>query len=222
MPPGIDYAKGRRYLMRRDPVLAGIIRLIGPCGLATFPERDAFVSLLEAIASQQLSVKAAETIFLRFCRLFAPDCVPDPVRLARLDDAAMRAAGFSRPKIAYLRDLTAHVTDGRLDLAALAHAADEEVIAALTQVKGIGRWTAEMFLIFRLKRPDVFASDDLGLVNAIQRAYGFRTRPSPRRLLATSEPWRPYRSLASWYLWASLALPAETIRTAVTARKRSA
>lgn len=218
----IDYGKGRRHLMRRDPVLAAIIRRVGPCGLATVPDRDAFMALLEAIASQQLSVKAADTIFRRFCHLFPPDCVPDPVRIAHLDDATIRAAGFSGPKINYLRDLAAQVIDGRLDLAALERASDADVIAALTRVKGIGRWTADMFLIFRLKRPDVFAVGDLGLVNAIQRAYGLRLRPSPRRLAAISEPWRPYRSLASWYLWKSLALPAEPVPRVVTSRKRSA
>ncbi|MCA1583770.1 MAG: DNA-3-methyladenine glycosylase [Acidobacteria bacterium] len=217
----IDYEKGRRHLMRRDPVLARIIRRVGPCGLGALPDRDAFVSLLEAIASQQLSAKAADTIFCRFCDLFPPDRSPDPARIARLDDAAIRAAGFSGAKIGYVRDLAAHVADGRLDLAALESASDADVMAMLTRVKGIGRWTAEMFLIFRLKRPDVFAVDDLGLVNAVQRAYALRARPSPRRLDAISEGWRPYRSLASWYLWKSLALPAESAARAVTSRQRS-
>lgn len=214
-----DYAKARRHLRRRDPVLADIIRRVGACGLATMPDREPFSALLESIASQQLSIKAADTIFKRFCALFPPDCKPDPARLARLDDAAIRAAGFSRPKIGYMRDLTARVTDGRLDLHGLDHLDDDAAIAALSQVKGIGRWTAEIFLIFRLKRPDVFPVDDLGLVNAVRRAYRLRKRPTEARLRTIGEPWRPYRSVASWYLWASLALPQTTVPTSA---KRSA
>lgn len=217
-----DYAKAIRHLKRRDPVLAGIIRRVGLCGLATLPARDPFVALLQAIASQQLSVKAADTIFQRFCDLFPPDRVPNPARLCLLDDDVIRGAGFSRPKVAYMRDLAAHVIDGRLDLHALEQATDEEATVALSRVKGIGRWTAEMFLIFLLKRPDVWPIDDLGLVNAVQRAYGLRKRPADARLRALGEPWRPYRSIASWYLWASLALPSETTRAAVTSAKRSA
>lgn len=206
-----NYANAIRHLRRRDPVMADIIERVGTCGLATLPDREPFSALLESIASQQLSIKAADTIFRRFCDLFPPDCRPDPVRLAQLDDAVIRAAGFSRPKIAYLRDLTAHVTDGRLDLHALDHLTDDEAIATLSRVKGIGRWTAEIFLIFRLKRLDVFPVDDLGLVNAIHRAYRLRKRPTEARLRTIGEPWRPYRSVASWYLWASLALPQATV-----------
>lgn len=203
-------------------MLADIIRRVGACGLATMPEREPFSALLESITSQQLSVKAGATIFGRLRDLFPPDRVPDPARLALLDDGVIRAAGFSRPKIAYLRDLTAHVTDGRLDLHALHSVSDDEAIAALSRVKGIGRWTAEIFLIFRLKRPDVFPVDDLGLVRAIERAYRLRKRPLEARLRAIGEPWRPYRSVASWYLWASLDAPTEATRAAVTSMKRSA
>lgn len=217
-----DYSKAIRHLRRRDPVIAGLIKQVGACGLATMPEREPFSALLESIASQQLSIKAADTIFKRFCDLFPPDRKPDPARLALLDDAVIRAAGFSRPKIGYLRDLTAHVTDGRLDLHALDHLSDDEAIAALSRVKGIGRWTAEIFLIVRLKRPDVFPVDDLGLVRAIRLAYGLRKPPTEARLRAIGEPWRPYRSVASWYLWASLALPQTTAAAPPTSAKRSA
>lgn len=202
-----DYARARRYLMRKDPALAAVIRKVGPCTLPSRPTQTPFMALAEAIASQQLSVKAADTIFARFCALFVPDQVPDPVRLQRLDDAAIRGAGFSRAKTVFLRDLAAHVVDGRLPLDRLHELDDTEVLTALTAVKGIGVWTAEIYLLFRLRRADVFPVDDLGLVKAAQRLYGLRQRPTRRRLLKMAEAWRPYRSVAAWYLWRSLSLP---------------
>ncbi|MGQ0732443.1 MAG: DNA-3-methyladenine glycosylase family protein [Acidobacteriota bacterium] len=200
-----DYRRAQRHLTRRDATLATLIKRVGPCRLGEIPDTPPFMALAEAIASQQLSVKAADTIFARFCGLFAPDQQPDPVRLLQLEDGAVRGAGFSRAKAAYLRDLAAHVVDGRLPLDRLHEENDEQVIAQLTAVKGIGRWTAEIFLMFRLKRPDVFPADDLGLVKAAQRAYRMRKKPTRQRLLTLAEPWRPYRSVAAWYLWRSLA-----------------
>jgi 3-methyladenine DNA glycosylase/8-oxoguanine DNA glycosylase len=166
-----------------------------------------FMALAEAIASQQLSVKAADTIFARFCDLFSPDRLPDPVRLLALDPEAVRRAGFSRPKVVYLRDLAARVVEDRLPLDRLHLEDDETVLNQLVAVKGIGVWTAEIFLMFRLRRPDVFPADDLGLVKAAQRIYGLRKRPDRKRLLTIAESWRPYRSVAAWYLWRSQALP---------------
>jgi DNA-3-methyladenine glycosylase II len=119
-------------------------------------------------------------------------------------DEALRAAGLSRQKVGYLRDLSARISDGRLELDALDALPDEEVIARLTTVKGFGRWTAEMFLMFRLHRPDVLPVGDLGIVNAVQRLYGLRKRPDPKRLMKIGEAWRPYRSVACWYLWQTL------------------
>ena len=133
-----------------------------------------------------------------------PGGVPTPEGFAGVTDEELRAAGLSRQKSAYLRDLCEKVTTGAVDLQALDALADEEVIGALVQVKGIGRWSAEMFLIFRLLRPDVFPVGDLGIVTAVQRAYGLRKRPTPDRLRKIAEAWRPYRSIASWYLWRSL------------------
>ncbi len=202
----IDYARARRHLMRRDPVLAAVIKQVGPCRLADIPETPPFVALAEAIASQQLSVKAADTIFGRFCDLFGPDRLPDPARMLALDDEAVRRAGFSRSKVAFLRDLATHVVDERLPLDRLHQEDDATVLEQLTAVKGIGTWTAEIFLMFRLKRPDVFPADDLGLVKAAQRVYRLRQRPDRQRLLKMAEAWRPYRSIAAWYLWRSLAL----------------
>jgi DNA-3-methyladenine glycosylase II len=203
-----DYQRARRYLMRRDPVLATVIRQVGPCELPNIPYQPPFMALAEAIASQQLSVKAADTIFGRFCALFGPDNTPDALRLLQLDDEAIRASGFSRSKVAFLRDLAARVAENRLELDRLSELDDDRVLEQLTAVKGIGTWTAEIYLMFRLQRPDVFPVDDLGLIKAAQKLYGLRQRPTRQKLLKMAEGWRPYRSVAAWYLWRSLSLPA--------------
>ena len=203
-----DYQRARRYLMRKDPVLATVIRQVGPCELPNLPYQPPFMALAEAIASQQLSVKAADTIFARFCLLFGPDNIPDPVRLLMLEDQTIRASGFSRSKVAFLRDLAAHVTENRLELDRLTEFDDARVLEQLTAVKGIGTWTAEIYLMFRLQRPDIFPVDDLGLLKAAQKLYGLRQRPTRQRLLKMAEAWRPYRTVAAWYLWRSLSLPA--------------
>ena len=202
-----DYQRARRYLMRKDPVLATVIRQVGPCELPNIPHQPPFMALAEAIASQQLSVKAADTIFGRFCALFGPDNIPDPQRLLQLQEDAIRAAGFSRSKVVFLRDLAAHVTEKRLELERLHELEDAHVLEQLTAVKGIGQWTAEIYLMFRLQRPDVFPADDLGLVKGAQKVYGLRQRPTRKKLLKMAEAWRPYRSVAAWYLWRSLSLP---------------
>jgi DNA-3-methyladenine glycosylase II len=198
----IDYAKARRLLARRDPVLGELMRRHGACGLADAQHEDPFRALVHAIIAQQLSTKAAATIERRVSALFAG--AASPATLASVTDTQLRAAGMSFQKIRYLRDLCERVQDGSLDLKLLQALSDEDVIVALTQVKGIGRWTAEMFLMFRLHRPDVLPVGDLGIVKAVQRAYGLRKVPSPERLRRLGEPWRPYRSVACWYLWASL------------------
>ena len=198
----IDYVKARRLLARRDPVLAELMRRHGACGLADAQHEDPFRALVHAIIAQQLSTKAAATIERRVSALFAGPASPQA--LALVTDAQLRAAGMSFQKIRYLRDLCARVEDGSLNLKSVHELSDEDVVAALTQVKGIGRWTAEMFLMFRLHRPDVLPVGDLGIVKAVQRAYGLRKVPSPDRLRRLGEPWRPYRSVACWYLWASL------------------
>lgn len=189
--------------MRRDPVLAGIIRRYGPCALGEARDRfDHFAMLVRAIVFQQLSTKAATTIHERLIAAM-PGGV-SPAALALLTDEQFRAAGISRQKAAYLRDLGSKVSAGAVPLDNVDVMSDEEVITALTQVKGIGRWTAEMFLIFRLQRPDVLPVDDLGIVNAIQKAYRLRKKPTPDRMRKIGEAWRPYRSVATWYLWRSL------------------
>ena len=199
-----DYARARRFLMRRDPVLRAIIARCGPCGLDGDRGTDAFSAIIEAIVSQQLSTRAVATIFGRVRGLFPPDGQPTPRDLLNASDAALRAAGLSRQKISYMRDLSHKVLDGSLALDRLGDMTDEEVIEAMTRVKGIGRWSAEMMLIFRLRRRDVLPVGDLGIVKAVQKAYKLRKRPAPERILNIGERWRPYRSVASWYLWASL------------------
>ncbi len=198
-----DYQRARRLLMRGDPVMRALIKRIGPCGLAGSLHADPFESLVQAIVWQQLSTKAAATIFGRFLALFRGATFPSPADVAAVPDDALRQVGFSRMKVSYIRDLCRRVTDGSLHLGQLESLNDEAVVRELTQVKGIGRWSAEMFLMFRLHRPDVLPVDDLGIVKAIQRAYGLRNPPTAERIRRLGEPWRPYRSVASWYLWAS-------------------
>jgi DNA-3-methyladenine glycosylase II len=197
-----DYSKARRLLLRRDPVLAALIRKHGECGLAKAQRSEHFSALVRAITGQQLSTKAAATIFSRLVALM-PDGVT-PAALSSLTDEQMRAVGMSRQKISYFRDLCDKASSGIVPLDALDAMSDEEVIAALTAVKGIGRWSAEMFLMFRLHRPDVLPVDDLGIVNAVKNVYKLRKRPTAERIRKLGEAWRPYRSVASWYLWRSL------------------
>jgi DNA-3-methyladenine glycosylase II len=201
-PAGYD--KARRYLMRKDPVLGAAIKRIGACGMADRQRKDHLSALAGAIVSQQLSTKAAATIFGRFVALFPDNHIPDAAAIAAHSDEVLRAVGLSGQKVSYMRDLSARVMDGRLDLAELESLPDEEVIERLVSVKGFGRWTAEMFLMFRLHRPDVLPAGDLGIVVAIQRLYRLRKRPDARRVLKIGEAWKPYRSVASWYLWQTL------------------
>ena len=198
-----DYARARRLLLRRDPILAALIRKHGPCGLAAAQRSDHFSALVRAIVGQQLSTKAASTIHKRLVDLVAGGlATPDSV--ACLTDAQLRAVGLSRQKSAYLRDLCAKVGDGTVRLDALERMSDDDVIVELTRVKGVGRWTAEMFLMFRLHRPDVLPVGDLGIRRAAERAYGLVDLPSADELRALAEPWRPHRTAASVLLWHSL------------------
>ena len=216
-PP--DYAGARRALMRRDPVLAAIIKQHGPCGLGAARDRfDHFAMLVRAIVFQQLSTRAATTIHTRLLAQM-PGGTATPAALIALSDEQLRAAGISRQKAGYLRDLGEKVGAGVIPLDSVDTLGDEEVIAALTQVKGIGRWTAEMFLIFRLQRPDVLPLNDLGIVNAIRKAYGLRKTPTPDRMRKLGEAWRPYRSVACWYLWRSL--DNEPVKVPLLARRRA-
>ena len=197
-----ELARARRTLMRRDPILAPIIRKYGACALKT-REGDVFCGLVEAIVSQQLSTRAAATIYGRV-RALLPNGGPTPEALLSLPDDALRGAGLSRQKLAYMRDLSRKMLDGSINAQALSDLSDDEIVAELTKIKGIGRWTVEMLLIFRLTRPDVFPVGDLGIVKAMRKTYNLRGTPNVKRLHAIAERWRPYRTVASWYLWASL------------------
>jgi DNA-3-methyladenine glycosylase II len=200
----VEYERARRLLMRRDPVLAVAIKQIGPCRLADRQRPDHLTALIGSIVSQQLSTKAAATIFARFAALFPAGEPLSADLIARQPDTALRGVGLSGQKVGYLRDLCARITDGRLDLGALDALPDDIVIERLTSVKGFGTWTAQMFLMFRLHRPDVLPVGDLGIVNAVQRLYRLRKRPNAARLTRLGEAWKPYRSVACWYLWQTL------------------
>jgi DNA-3-methyladenine glycosylase II len=206
------YAQARRYLMRRDPVLGAAIKAIGACGMAGHQRKDHLSALANSIVSQQLSTKAAATIFGRFLALFPDGHIPDAAAIGAHSDTALRGVGLSGQKVSYMRDLSARIVDGRLDLDELETLPDEDVIARLVAVKGFGRWTAEMFLMFRLHRPDVLPVGDLGIVNAVQRLYRLRKKPDAKRVLKIGEAWKPYRSVASWYLWQSLKVEVSTLK----------
>jgi DNA-3-methyladenine glycosylase II len=199
-----DMARARRILIRRDPVLAPLIKKYGACGIKTGREADIFCGLVEAIVSQQLSTKAAATIYGRVLALLPNGGPPTPEGLMPLSDDALRGAGLSRQKLGYMRDLSVKMRDGSINAGGLLDMSDDEIVAELTKIKGIGRWTVEMLLIFRLTRPDVFPAGDLGIVKAVRKAYNLRKTPDVKRLHAIAERWRPYRSVASWYLWKSL------------------
>jgi DNA-3-methyladenine glycosylase II len=198
------YRRAERLLAERDPILRVLIESHGRCGLARSQREDPFTALVEAIVWQQLSGKAAATIYRRVLALLPNGGPPTPAGILDIDEPALRAAGLSRAKTAYIRDLSTHVRGGDVHLDALDVLDDEAVIDELTRVKGIGRWTAEMFLMFRLHRPDVLPVDDVGIVNAIRRAYRLRKPPSADRMRKIAGAWRPYRSVACWYLWQSL------------------
>jgi DNA-3-methyladenine glycosylase II len=189
-----------------DPVMAALVRRIGPLDHAARrrgrPD-DAYGSLVRTIVGQQLSTKAARTIYARLAALFG-DRPPTPAELLAAEDEVLREVGLSRQKIGYLRDLAARVRSGELEMHALQELTDEEVSREITAVKGLGRWSADMFLIFHLRRPDVLPVGDLGIRRAVERAYGLPGLPDQDTLRSLAGPWRPHRTLASLYLWESL------------------
>jgi DNA-3-methyladenine glycosylase II len=204
-------AKARKALAAADPTMGALIERIGPIDIATRLQRrkeerpnDAYGALLRAIVGQQLSTKAARTIYLRVLDLFDGE-TPSPEQLLEAGEEDLRAAGLSGRKTEYVRDLASHVLDGELELDRLEELGDEEVIEEIVAVRGLGQWTAEMFLLFHLERPDVLSGGDLGIRKAIQIEYDLGEMPPPKRVVEIGEPWRPHRSLASLYLWESLA-----------------
>ena len=196
-----EHAAGIRHLRARDRTMRRLIELVGPYEAIPDKAEPAYDTLVKAIIHQQLSVKAGQTIARRVRELTPGPRFPGPEEVPRLRDDELRGAGLSTQKVSYVRDLATRVADGRLDLKSLRRMDDEEAIAALTTVRGIGRWSAQMHLLFHLGRLDVLAVDDLGLRNAAGKAYGLGESATAAQLTELGEGWRPYRSMASWYLW---------------------
>jgi DNA-3-methyladenine glycosylase II len=194
------------HLKKSDAVLASIIARVGPCKM-TYRE-PTFEMLARAIVFQQLSTKAARTIYGRLEEAAGGPLTPQSIR--NLSVGEMRRAGLSRQKLGYIRDLAEHTISGKVDFARLPAMSDQEVIETLTDIKGIGVWTAHMFLIFSLRRPNVLPVGDLGVRMAIQQAYRKRKPPTPKQVEQIARGWHPYCSYAAWYLWRSLEFPKET------------
>jgi 3-methyladenine DNA glycosylase/8-oxoguanine DNA glycosylase len=193
------------HLAGADKVLAAIIKRVGKCGLPQKPERGGyFEALTESIVYQQLNGKAAATIFGRFLKLYPAGRFPKPEEILNTPDEKLRAAGLSKQKLSYIKDLAAKTAAGELDFASFPKMPDEDIVKALSAVKGIGRWTAEMFLIFTLARPDVLPVGDYGFKNAVMKAYRLKKMPEPETLQKLAKKWSPHRSAATWYLWQSL------------------
>jgi len=194
------WAAAARHLTEVDSVLGKVIQRVGACTMS--PRKDYFVTLCRAIYSQQVSMRVAEVLFQRFKALCPSGRVTPAAVIALLKvESNIKAAGLSRQKAIYLRDLAEHFTDNRIPIRRLAKMTDDEVIESLVAVKGVGRWTAEMFLMFVLNRPDVLPVDDLGLREGVRDVFGLPERPAPKAVTEMGERWRPYRSLATWYIW---------------------
>jgi DNA-3-methyladenine glycosylase II len=197
-----SHRKKIAHLKKSDPALRTLMEGVVLRELTV--TRGPFEALVEAIVSQQLSIKAADTIFNRFVALTPGRKFPTPREIMKMPAAKMRKCGLSRMKVSFIKDLAKKTLDGTLDFKHMDVMTDEEVIGHLTGVKGIGRWTAEMFLIFSLQRDDVFSYGDLGLRNALKKIYKLRKAPTPAQAEKITAKWKPYRSLGSRYLWASL------------------
>jgi DNA-3-methyladenine glycosylase II len=198
-----------KHLSRVDPVMRGLIKAVGTCELKPGARGDHFTTLLRAIVGQQLSAKAAETIWQRLIALHPNGRKLKPEDVLAATDAKLRSVGLSNAKTVYAKDLATRIANGELHLSKVSRLDDDAIVDELTRVKGIGRWTAEMFLLFKLGRPDVWPIDDLGIRNAVKNQYG--VEPTKETMLEIAEPWRPWRSVASWYLWRSLALTAPSL-----------
>jgi DNA-3-methyladenine glycosylase II len=209
MPAEPDHSEAVEYLRGADPVMAGIIDRVGQCELGSRTDRggpahDHYGALLRAIVGQQLSVSAARSIYGRLIDRYGGR-TPSPAKLLADDPEKLRAAaGLSRAKVVFLRDLAERLETRALRLDDIEDVADDEVARRLIEVKGVGQWTVDMYLLFHLGRPDVLPVGDLGIRRAAMLSYRLRKLPQPPRLVKLARPWRPWRSVASWYLWASL------------------
>lgn len=195
-------AAALKHLSAADPVMRRLIRENGPCALVPETRRPPFQSLAQAVAHQQLNGTAANTILTRFKKNFPGRKFPRPEDLASVTDEEIHAAGFSRAKVVALRDIAAKTLSGVVPSSrAIEKLSDEEIVARLMEVRGVGRWTVEMLLIFQLGRPDVLPVDDFGVRSGFRLAYHRRDLPTPKEILAHGERWRPHRTTAAWYLW---------------------
>lgn len=194
-------------LAASDPVMAALVERFGELSFETRrrgrPRTDSYGTLVRGVVAQQVSAKAAAAIFDRVLALFG-GTTPSPAELLAIETERLREAGLSGRKVEYLRDLAAHVESGELELERLPTMSDEEVIAEITAVRGFGAWTAQVFLMFQLERPDVLPTADLGIRRAVQIAYGLEELPDHDTLTEIAEPWRPHRTLACIYLWETL------------------
>jgi DNA-3-methyladenine glycosylase II len=197
-PLPYDAAAARRHLMRSDPVMREIVKAAGPLEMQV--SGQPYQALIRSILYQQLAGAAAAAIERRFLAL-SDNRIPTPAQLVAYSDEELRSAGVSRQKAGYLRSIAQHFADGHLSDRKLARAGDDEIIEAVTQIKGVGRWTADMLLMFCIGRPDVLPVGDLGIQNSMKAAYGLKAPPKPDEMVAIAEPWRPYRSAGAWYLW---------------------
>jgi DNA-3-methyladenine glycosylase II len=200
----VSHKKKLAHLSKSDPILATVIKGIELSEHSRKGPEGYFEALVEAIISQQLSVKASDTIFQRFIALTPGKKFPTPRKIKAMSPSKMRKAGLSGAKVVYIKDLSQKILDKSLDLKKIDLMSDEEVIKHLVQVKGIGQWTAEMFLMFSLGRDDIFSYGDLALRNAMQRLYKMRAAPTPAQAAKITAKWSPYRTLGSRLLWASL------------------
>ncbi len=196
-----EYKKAAKYLAEKDPILGAVIKKVIPFERTW--GKNYFLDLVESIISQQLSIKAADTIWKRFQALF-PDGKPTPLQVLQIEDQKVRDAGISWSKIKYIKDLAKHTEESAILFEQFAIMTDEEIVQELIKVKGIGQWTAEMFLMFTMGRKDVFSYGDLGIRKAIQRLYNMRNEPTQKQAEKIAVNWKPYRTIACQYLWKSL------------------
>ncbi|WP_242063037.1 DNA-3-methyladenine glycosylase [Nostoc sp. FACHB-145] len=208
----MDYSTAIQTLKKADPILASVIEIVGNCQLHQVQQtQDLLFSLSRSILYQQLSGKAAAAIHSRFLQLY-PQNLPTALDILNTPDEVLRTAGISRPKIVYLKDLAQKATDGLPTVEQLQTMDDEEIVKTLTPIKGIGRWTVQMLLMFRLHRLDVLPVDDLGIRAAIRNLYGLAQLPNKKTVEDLGQRWKPYRSVACWYLWRSLEVKTSLVK----------
>ena len=211
------HEKAIEHLSQADKILGRLIKKVGPCNLGAEDEQSnlrhgPFAALVKAVVHQQLNGKAASAILKRVLALYPKRSFPTPADLLRTSEEELRAAGLSRSKVAAIRDIAAHTVSGLVPTAkAIAAMADHEILEKLTAIRGVGPWTVEMLLIFKLRRPDVLPATDYGVRKGFALIYRWKELPTPAELLAYGDTWRPYRSIAAWYLWRSLDLPEEKL-----------